>query len=123
MANFNDKDSNQQASPILIGILFIVGAVYYFSGAYEENQKYELNERMNEIHAKAAQNLNEIQVKVANDAVDQYILAKRNGNAMDAYIQAGIVAASYLQVKDEANYIKWIEIRDKEARAAGLKRD
>lgn len=104
------NDSNQQASPFLVVILLIVGAVYYSSGAFEENQKYELNKRMGEIHA-----------KVADDAVERYNLAKRNGNAMDAYVQAGMVAAAYLQAKDEANYRKWIEIRDNEKSAAGLR--
>jgi hypothetical protein len=39
---------------------------------------------------------------------------------MDAYIHAGLVAAAYLQAKDEANYQKWKEIEKAEAARANL---
>ena len=51
---------------------------------------------------------------VAADAVKQYEIVKRSGSAMDAYVHAGIVAAAYLQAKDEANYQKWQAIERQE---------
>lgn len=39
---------------------------------------------------------------------------------MDAYVQAGLVAAAYLQIKDEVNYEKWKEIETQLAKKIGL---
>lgn len=61
-----------------------------------------------------------IENKVAEDAVKQYEIAKRNGSPMDAYVQAGLVSAAYLQANDEENYKKWKQIESQEAKAAGL---
>jgi len=60
--------------------------------------------------------------KVSSDAVAQYGIAKRNGNAMDACVQAGIVAAAFLQSKDEANYAKWKATEKDDCKLAGLSR-
>jgi hypothetical protein len=37
----------------------------------------------------------------------QYEIAKRDGSKMDACVHAGLVAAAYLQAKDEAKYQEW----------------
>lgn len=63
-----------------------------------------------------------IEKQVANDAEQQYYIAKKGGDKMDIYVHAGLVAASYLQAKDEINYKKWKEIEKKEAKAAGIRR-
>jgi len=39
---------------------------------------------------------------------------------MDAYVQASLVAAAFLQAEDEANYKKWKEIEKQEGRRAGM---
>lgn len=66
-------------------------------------------------------NMNSIYTKVANDAVDQYYIAKRSGDKMQTYVQAGMVCAAFLQAKDEENYKKWKEIEKEDAEAAGIK--
>jgi hypothetical protein len=61
-----------------------------------------------------------IENKVAEDAVKQYEIAKREGDKMQIYIQASLVAAAYLQANDEPNYRKWKAIERKAGNAAGL---
>jgi len=64
--------------------------------------------------------VNNISSQVARDAEKQYEIAKKNGEDMDAYIQAGIVAASYLQANDEENYKKWKKIEKEAGKKVGL---
>jgi hypothetical protein len=54
--------------------------------------------------------MKDIHDQVATDSVEQYRIAKRNGDAVDACVHAGLVAAAYLQAKDEASYQKWKDI-------------
>ena len=72
------------------------------------------------VEKQAEKQLNEIQNKVALDAEKQYEIAKRNGTPMDAYVQAGLVSAAYLQANDEINYKKWKKIEKEEAKNAGV---
>jgi hypothetical protein len=39
---------------------------------------------------------------------------------MDAYVQAGLVAAAYLQANDADNYKKWKEVEKTLAKKVGL---
>lgn len=64
--------------------------------------------------------VNDISSQVARDAEKQYEIAKKNGEDMDAYIQAGMVAAAYLQANDEENYKKWKKIEKEAAKKVGL---
>ncbi|MGB1560781.1 MAG: hypothetical protein ACPHN2_04705 [Sinimarinibacterium flocculans] len=66
--------------------------------------------------------MNEIDVQVARDAVEQYDIVKRQGDAIEICVQAGFAAAAYLQAKDEANYRRWKQIENADCRAAGLTR-
>lgn len=68
----------------------------------------------------AEKQMDNIENKVAEDAVKQYEIAKQNGSKMDAYVQAGMVCAAYLQANDQENYKKWKEIERQEAKAAGI---
>jgi hypothetical protein len=61
-----------------------------------------------------------IENKVASDAVAQYNIAKEKGNAMDACVSAGIVAAAYQQAKDSDNYGKWKDIERADCKQAGV---
>lgn len=64
--------------------------------------------------------VNNISSQVARDAEKQYEIARKNGEDMDAYLQAGIVAAAYLQANDEANYKKWKKIEKEAGKKVGL---
>lgn len=87
---------------LFISIAFIL---YFFGGGLENQTQKELNK---------------IENQVAKDVEKQYQIAKKNGTAMDAYVQAGIVAAAYLQANDEKNYKKWKKIESQEAKNIGL---
>ena len=50
----------------------------------------------------------------AKDQEDQYAIAVRNGNHLDAAAHAQLAAAFYLQAKDDANYQKWTKIQQEE---------
>lgn len=96
----------KKALKIIIGVVVLIIALsFIFGGGVEEQAKKELDK---------------IENQVANDAVKQYEIAKKNGSAMDAYVQAGIVAAAYLQANDEENYKKWKKIEEEEAKNVGL---
>jgi hypothetical protein len=68
------------------------------------------------------QKLNDqITVQVAQDAERQYrIVAEGGGGAMDRCVQAGIVAASWLQANAAGRYQEWKEIERRDCRAAGV---
>ena len=69
----------------------------------------------------ANKELQRIENKVAADAVNQYNIAKRNGNAMDVCVQVGLVTASYLQANDESNYAHWKNIQTHDCAKAGIR--
>jgi len=64
--------------------------------------------------------MQEIEDQVAADSVNQYRIAKNNGTPMDACVQAGLVAAAFLQAKDEPNYKKWKSVEHEDCIAAGM---
>lgn len=96
------KPSKLRLVLALIGVLFFAWLI--FGG----NEKLAQNK------------MQQIQNKVAEDAVEQYNIAYRQGDKMQIYVQAGMVAAAYLQAKDEANYQKWKEIEKQAAAEAGM---
>lgn len=65
-------------------------------------------------------NLENIEKQVATDSVDQYNIAKKQGDPMMVCVQAGFVSAAYLQAKDDANYNKWKDIEKADCSKAGL---
>jgi hypothetical protein len=70
----------------------------------------------------AEEQMQDINKKVASDAVEQYEIAKRGGTAMDRCVQAGMVAAAYLQAKDEDNYTTWKATEGADCATAGISR-
>lgn len=92
------------AGILTIAILLIAGS-YFFGGGVEKQ---------------ALKSTESLYSKVAADQEESYRIAKESGSAIDAYVQAGIVAAGYLQAKDEVNYKKWKAIEKEEAKLAGM---
>ena len=66
--------------------------------------------------------MEDIQNRVAEDAVRQYEIAERQGDKMQIYVQAGLVSAAYLQAQDEANYRRWKEVEREAGRRIGINR-
>ncbi len=90
-----------------LGGLVIAGvAVWYYFGGDLEHE--------------AAKEMGKIEQEVATDSVTEYGIAKRNGNSMDACVQAGFVAAAFLQAKDEASYRQWKDTETLDCKTAGL---
>jgi hypothetical protein len=70
----------------------------------------------------AQREMAKIEKQVAQDVVKQYEIAKRGGDKMDKCVHAGLVAAAFLQAKDEANYSKWKAIEKSDCAAVGMPR-
>jgi len=102
------EKKQSQAGASIIGVLAFIGLAWYFFGGGLDQQ--------------VANDMQQIHDQVAVDSVEQYGIARRSGTAMDRCVQAGLVTASYLQAKDEANYAKWKSIENIDCTSAGVPR-
>ena len=100
----NQKRQFSQGQKFL-AILIVVSAVWWFAGGFDQQ---------------VAHDMQKIENKVANDAVNEYEIAKRQGNLMQICVQAMQVSAGYLQAKDEPHYRQWKSIESDDCRRAGL---
>lgn len=69
------------------------------------------NKEMDRITQPVSSRMQNIENKAANDAVDKYDIAARQGDKMQMYTQARRCASAFLEVKDEVNYDKWKAIQ------------
>ena len=100
------SEKKSSAITTTISIALLGGAAWFlFGGGLEK---------------KAANDMAKLEQQVASDFTQQYEIAKRNGSPADICIQAGIVAASYLQAKDEPNYQTWKATQKSDCAKAGL---
>jgi hypothetical protein len=102
--------SVRNANPVgaVLGLLVLGGLIWFYFGGGIENQ--------------ANLKMQEIENKVAQDAVTQYGIAKRNGSNIDVCVQAGMVTAAYLQAKDEAHYQQWKQTEKSDCAKAGIQK-
>jgi|ERR1035437_219781 hypothetical protein len=103
----NTPKKNGAASAIITLIVLGFGIWYFWGGGMDKQVQTSMQE---------------IENKVASDAVEQYRIAERQGDKMQICVQAGFVSAAYLQAKDEANYRTWKETEKQTCAAAGLPR-
>lgn len=73
-------------------------------------------------HWLASSSMSDIEQQVADDAIKQYGIVKRQGTATERCVHAGMVAAALLQAKDEARYAQWKGIEAQDCKRAGLPR-
>lgn len=59
--------------------------------------------------------------QVSANMIEQYKIAVRQGDPIQICVQAGLVAASYLQASDEANYRQWKKTEVAQCRTAGVR--
>ena len=104
----NPKAKNLTVRQTLGYLVFGAIALAYFAGGGLEKQ--------------AASKMQSIESQVAADTVKQYEIAKRQGDPIQACVQAGMVSAAYLQAKDESNYQTWKSIERNDCRKAGMPR-
>lgn len=74
----------------------------------------------NQMNNHVQEQIDNISDHVAQEQIKQYNIAKKNGSDMDAYVQASMVSAAFLQAKDEVNYKKWKKIEKELAKKVGL---
>jgi hypothetical protein len=101
-------EKNKSTAGTVVAVI-IVGAMawFYFGGGLEKQ---------------AARSMQDITKQVAGDAVTQYEMVKRSGTATDICFHAGMVAAAYLQAKDEPGYQRWKATENADCTKAGVPR-
>lgn len=104
----NKKAEHLSGGQVLLYLAIAGAGLWWWAGGGLEKQ--------------AAHEMSKIEDQVAADSVNQYNIAKRQGDTMQICVQAGLVSAAYLQAKDEANYQHWKKIEDSDCRAAGVPR-
>lgn len=72
------------------------------------------------IEAQVERDTQNINNKVAGDAVTQYQMVERNGSPIEKCNAATMAAGAFLQAKDEPNYAKWRGVQEQQCKAAGL---
>lgn len=92
----------------VLAILMMAGTFWYFWGG---GLQMDTSKRMDDVYK-----------QVSSDSVEQYQIAKRQGDPMQICVQAGMVSATFLQQKDEASYQQWKATEKEDCIAAGLKR-
>jgi hypothetical protein len=90
----------------IFGVLIAIAVIGFLFGGGVEKQ--------------AAITMADINKEVAADAVKQYEISKRGGNATETCVHAGMVAAAYLQAKDEANHKAWLQTQATDCKKAGM---
>lgn len=90
----------------VLGLVIVIGIIWLFVLGNSETQ--------------ISTTLDDIYKKVSNDAVDQYQIAKRQGDPIQICVQAGLVSAAYLQEKNEAAYDQWKTTQKQDCVRAGL---
>jgi len=104
----NKKADHLSGGQILLYLVVAGGGLWWWAGGGLEKQ--------------AAHNMAKIENQVAADSVNQYNIAKHQGDAIQICVQAGMVSAAYLQAKDEVNYQKWKQVEAADCVKAGLPR-
>ena len=74
------------------------------------------------LQQQAAADMQDLTNQVASDFEQQYRIARQSGSAIDRCVHAGIVAAAYLQAKDDASYARWKATESADCAAAGVPR-
>lgn len=104
----NPKAKHLSGSQVFFALLMVFAAIWWFGGGGFDSH--------------VTQQVNKIENQVASDSVAQYQIAKREGDQMQTCVHAGIVAAAYLQAKDESNYQQWKQTEKSDCRKAGVPR-
>lgn len=101
--------NNSAQAVSAIGSLVVLGALgwFFFGGGWGNMTKSTLSG---------------IQDQVAQDSVAQYNIAAAQGDQMQKCVQAGIVAAAYLQAQDTSNYKMWKGLEKADCLVAGVTR-
>lgn len=64
--------------------------------------------------------MQQVHDQVAQDSIDQFEIANRGEDRVDACVQAGMVAAAFLQAKNEERYNHWKKVEKDVCASAGI---
>ena len=118
MQNFNQDASQLDAKPQEFSIKR-VGAVLGLIAIIVGVWVYNMNAG-NVVVQTTSDFEKDVYQKVSRDAVDQYNIAKRQGDPIQVCVQAGLVSAAYLQEKNESSYQNWKSIQKSDCARAGI---
>lgn len=90
---------------LTFALIAVVGW-YFFGGGFDKQVQRDLEN---------------LHYQVADDVVQQFDIARRQGDPIQICVQAGLVSAAYLQAKDEDKYRKWKQVEADFCRAAGIR--
>lgn len=103
-----NKEANYLSGGQVFGGLFLAGiAIWWFAGGGFDKQ--------------VESDMAKIENQVATDAVNQYNIAKKQGDPIQICVQAGFVSAAFLQAEDEANYQLWKRTESEDCKRAGIR--
>lgn len=97
-----DKSAEPGAVAKAIGGLAIFGALWFGSDLWADRE------------------MKNIEVEVADSAVQEYHIAKQQGDPIQTCVQAGLVSAAWLQVKNQSEYNKWKAVEKQDCSSAGM---
>ncbi|WP_153043165.1 zinc ribbon domain-containing protein [Xanthomonas nasturtii] len=102
-----NKEANYlSGAQVFGGFLFAGLAIWWFAGGGFDSQ--------------VTSDIEKIEDRVVADSLNQYNIAKRQGDPTQICVQAGLVSAAYLQSKDEKNYRIAKKIEAQECQRAGV---
>jgi predicted Zn finger-like uncharacterized protein len=102
----NKKEIKFSPARVLLGLLIALGAIWWLAtGGFIQQ---------------TTTGVQLIYDKVAQDAVKQYEIAKRQGDPMQICVQAGFVSAAYLQAQNEPDYRRWKRTQSDDCQRAGI---
>lgn len=101
-------NSGAQAASAIVSLILLGGAAWFFFGGGWDSMTQST--------------LSGIHDQVASDSVAQYNIAAAQGDKMQKCVQAGLVAAAYLQAQDTTNYNIWKGMEKIDCAAAGVPR-
>src|SRR3954469_17206993 len=115
MENFKLDDGSKPSEfsikrvGIVLGLVLVIGGLWFY------------NMNMGNVTVQTASDFEkDVYKKVSNDAVDQYNIAKRQGDPIQVCVQAGLVSAAYLQEKNESSYQQWKSTEKADCARAGM---
>ena len=102
-----NKEASHLSGGQVLGALVVAGiGIWWYAGGPLDHH--------------VASEMSKIEHQVAAESVSKYNIAKRQGDAMQICVQAGLVSAAYLQAKDEQNYQTWKRTEAEDCKRAGV---
>ena len=113
--------SGSKAVSVLVALGILAGLVFIVETSSSDAPR-EAYAPPPSLEERAQASLDDIEARVAGEAVARYNMVRASGTLIDACVHAGFVAAAYLQAQDAANYERWKQTERSDCAAAGVPR-